>query len=179
MPRGAEPSERARVPLRTLPNRTLRKRRSHVSATGLDVFDKTLQTTNIWLKEIMEEVGPDRQVAWHVLGATLHALRDRLPIDLAAHLGAQLPLLVRGLYYDQWKPAEVPLKIRTRDEFLEHVSTGLKQIRPVNVQQGVRAVLHVIDHHVNPEQVTKVREALPEAIRTLWPGPGKGGERAA
>ena len=49
-----------------------------MSATGLDVFDQTLQITNIWLDEIMAKLGPDRQVAWHALGAVLHALRDRL-----------------------------------------------------------------------------------------------------
>jgi hypothetical protein len=62
-----------------------------ISATGLDLFDKTLQTTNVWLDEIMAEMGPDRQVAWHVLGAVLHALQDRMQPDLAAHLGSQLP----------------------------------------------------------------------------------------
>src|SRR5262245_36403346 len=70
-------------------------------ASGLDVFDRTLQTTHVWLNELMDSLGSDRQAAWHVLGAVLHALRDRLPPGLAAHLGAQLPLLVRGLYYDQ------------------------------------------------------------------------------
>jgi uncharacterized protein (DUF2267 family) len=150
-----------------------------MSATGLDVFDKTLHTTNSWLKEIMEELGPDRQVAWHALGAVLHALRDRMPLQLAVHLGAQLPLLVRGLYYDQWRATDIPLKIRTLDELLEHVSKDLTQIRPVNVQQAVRAVLRVLDRHVNPDQVAKVREALPETIRAIWPGPGKSGERAA
>src|SRR2546423_5270300 len=59
-----------------------------MSATGLDVFDRTLQITNIWLDEIMETLGPDRQVAWHALGAVLRALRDRLPLGLAVHLGA-------------------------------------------------------------------------------------------
>jgi len=73
-----------------------------MSATSLDVFDKTLQTTHIWLDELMAEVGPDRQVAWHVLGAVLRAVRDRIPLEVAVHLGSQLPLLVRGLYYDQW-----------------------------------------------------------------------------
>src|SRR4051794_2580803 len=71
---------------------------------GVDVFDKTLQTTHIWLNEIGETIGPDRHVAWHVLSAVLRTLRDRMPIDLAAHLGSQLPLLVRGTYYDQWMP---------------------------------------------------------------------------
>jgi uncharacterized protein (DUF2267 family) len=75
-----------------------------MSATGLDVFDKTLQTTNIWLNEICDTLGPDRRVAWKVLSVVLHKLRDRLPVPLAAHLGAQLPLLVRGVFYDQFQP---------------------------------------------------------------------------
>ena len=33
-----------------------------MSATGLDVFAKTLQTTNIWLDEIMATIGPNRQL---------------------------------------------------------------------------------------------------------------------
>ena len=77
-----------------------------MSANGLEVFDKTLETTHIWLKEIMTDLGPDKQVAWKVLSTVLHKLRDRLSINLAAHLGAQLPLLVRGVYYDQFEPAK-------------------------------------------------------------------------
>ena len=69
-----------------------------MSATGLDVFDRTLQTTHTWLNEINEDIGPDRLVAWHVLGAVIRALRNPLPLDLAAHFGAELPLLVRGTY---------------------------------------------------------------------------------
>lgn len=140
-----------------------------MSATGLDVFDKTLQTTNTWLTEIMETVGPDRQVAWHVLGAVLRTLRDQLTPGLSAHLGAQLPLLVRGLYYDQWQPAATPLKLRSADEFLGHVEQGLRNIRPVNVRDATRAVFHVLDHYVEPNQITNVRDALPMPVRALWP----------
>ncbi|MDP8915637.1 MAG: DUF2267 domain-containing protein, partial [Pseudomonadota bacterium] len=75
-----------------------------MSATGLEVFDKTLQTTNTWLNEISQIVGPDRQLSWKVLSVVLHKLRDRLPVTLAVHLGAELPLLVRGVYYDQFQP---------------------------------------------------------------------------
>lgn len=60
------------------------------------MFDKAVQTTNTWLDEIVDELGPSKQNAWQVLGAVLRTLRDRLPLDLAVHLGAQLPLLVRG-----------------------------------------------------------------------------------
>jgi len=140
-----------------------------MSATGLDVFDKTLQTTHIWLEEIMEKLGPDRRVAWHVLGAVLHALRDRLQIGLAVHLGAQLPLLVRGLYYDQWHPSEQTLKERSAEQFLDHVSGQLSDIRPVNVLDATQVTFQVLNHHLDPHQVEKVRQALPENIRALWP----------
>src|SRR5438105_2236317 len=144
-------------------------REDHMSATGLDVFDKTLQTTNIWLDQIMRELGPDRQVAWHALGAVLHALRDRLQVGLAVHLGAQLPLLVRGLYYDQWHPSEQALKQRSAQAFLDHVSQGLADIRPVNVKDAASAVFRVLDHYVDQHQIEKVRAALPQNIRALWP----------
>ena len=147
-----------------------------MSATGLDVFDKTLQTTNIWLVDIMKELGPDRQVAWHALGAVLRALRDRLQIGLAVHLGAQLPLLVRGLYYDQWHASEQTLKQRSAEEFLNHVSKGLSGIRPVNVQAATRSVFRVLGQYLDPNQVEKVRQALPENVRAMWSGAGATGD---
>jgi len=139
-----------------------------MAATGLDVFDKTLQTTNIWLDELMADIGPDRQVAWHVLTAVLRALRDRVPAGLAAHLGAQLPLIVRGAYYDGYRPGEEPLPIRDLDTFLAHVQEGLNDIRPVNVRDAVASVFAILSEHLTRGQCAKVRDALPEEVRRLW-----------
>ncbi len=140
-----------------------------MSATGLDVFDRTLQATNIWLKEIMEVLGPDRQIAWRALGAVLRATRDRLPVDLAAHLGAELPLLVRGTYYDQWQPAHAPDKTRTLEPFLERIAADLSDLRPINTQDAVGAVFAVLAAHIDAGQVAKVVDALPADLRRLWP----------
>lgn len=143
-----------------------------MSATGLDTFDKTLQITNVWLDEIMEDHGPDRQVAWHILGAVLRTIRDKLPADLSAHLGAQLPLLVRGAYYDQYRPARQPSGIRARDEFLQEIGAGLGGIRPVDAAGAMASVGRVLNHHLDPGLVRKLREALNEDIRRLWPEQG-------
>jgi uncharacterized protein (DUF2267 family) len=88
-------------------------------------------------------------------------------IGLAVHLGAQLPLLVRGLYYDQWHPSEQTLKERSAEQFLDHVSQRLGDI--VNVGIDAQATLQVLNHRLDPHQVEKVRQALPENIRALWP----------
>ena len=124
-----------------------------MSATGLEVFDKSLQTTNIWLDEIMKETGPDRRVAWHVLSAVLHAVRDRVPLELAIHLGAQLPLLVRGAYYDRWNPA------RELERYRAH---------PVNRMLAVTVVFSVLARHLSPGQLENIRDALPKDVRALW-----------
>lgn len=140
-----------------------------MSATGLEAFDKTVQTTNIWLGEIMEKHGPDRQTAWHILGAVLRTLRDRLPTGLSAHLGAQLPLLIRGTYYDQFEPSRQPTNDRTLDEFCSHVQAQMEFSRPVDPVDAIRTVFEVLSHYVDPGQVAKVREALPAEVRDLWP----------
>jgi uncharacterized protein (DUF2267 family) len=141
-----------------------------MSATGLEVFDKTLQTTNIWLDEIMAEIGPDRRVAWKVLSVVLHKLRDRLPVDLSAHLGAQLPLLVRGVYYDQYRPSAQPTGAKTLDAFVEDVSDWLADTRQVDPKAAIDAVFGVLSRHVPQGQLTKVRQALPEGLRSAWAG---------
>ncbi|MDE2183944.1 MAG: DUF2267 domain-containing protein [Alphaproteobacteria bacterium] len=140
-----------------------------MTTTSLPIFDKTLQTTHRWLDEIMEVVGPDRHLAWHVLSAVLHALRDRLPMETAAHLGSQLPVPVRGLYYDQWHPAEVPEKLRTREAFLARLGAELRKARPLNLTDAAQAVFQVPCNHLDKGQLVKVRNALPKGLRALWP----------
>lgn len=139
-----------------------------MSANGLDVFDRTIQTTNIWLNEIMEDIGPGRQVAWKVLSVVLHKLRERLPVDLAAHLGAELPLLVRGVYYDQYQPAKQPGACRSLDEFHEEVARWLSDTRPVDPKDAVRAVFRVLSRHVPEGQIGKVQDSLPTDLRAAW-----------
>ena len=139
-----------------------------MSATGLEVFDRTLQTTNIWLGEIMQALGVDRQIAWKVLSVVLHKLRDRLPVELAAHLGSQLPLLVRGVFYDQYQPARQPSDCRTLDAFVDEVAEWLSDIRPVDPHRAVQVVFTVLSHHVPDGQLDKVRGVLPGTLRSFW-----------
>jgi uncharacterized protein (DUF2267 family) len=103
----------------------------------------------------------------------LRTLRDRLPPGLGAHLGAELPLLVRGAYYAQYRPDRLPLRIRDPDAFLERVREELGDIRPVDVRVAVGAVLALLDERLPEQQCRKLRHALPAALRELWPAGGQ------
>jgi uncharacterized protein (DUF2267 family) len=133
-------------------------------------FHTTLQTTNIWLNEIVERLGwGDRARAYHALRAVLHALRDRLSVEQAASLAAQLPMLVRGFYYEGWHPHGKPLKERRREEFLAHVADAFREDPTLDAEEITRAVLAVVARHISAAEVETIKHTLPPEIRWLWP----------
>ena len=141
-----------------------------MSATGLEVFDTTLQKTNRWLKELMQILGTeDRHRAYLALFATLHTLRDRLTVEEVAQLGAQLPMLIRGMYYEGWDPTRKPVRIRHRDEFLEVIGRYFEPDDDVDPEAVARAVFTVLQMHVTEGEIEDVRHILPSEIRELWP----------
>jgi uncharacterized protein (DUF2267 family) len=143
-----------------------------MSATGLEVFDRTIQLTNIWLDDILRETGwTDRQKAFHALRAVLHTLRDRLPVNDAAHLSAQLPMLIRGLFFEGWHPSKTPVKERSRDEFLMHITDSFLFTVDADSRQIATAVLKVLARHVSAGEGEKICHVLPEGVRELWPEP--------
>ena len=145
-----------------------------MSATGLEVFDRTLHKTHTWLKEIMETLGiEDRHRAYMALRAVLHALRDRLTVEEAAQLGAQLPMLIRGLYYEGWDPTGKPLKERHKEEFLAHVARELRTPSgpALDPEAAVRTVFGVLAHRVTEGELADIVGLLPKELRALWPSP--------
>ncbi len=138
-----------------------------MSANGLETFDRSIHATNVWL--ISKEIGPDRRLAWRVLGVVLRVLRDRLPVEDAAHLAAQLPLLIRGAFYEQYRPAVQPDPMRSREEFVARVADGLVGGgKSINSEKAIKAVFSVVQRHVVEAETAKVLHALPEDIRRLW-----------
>jgi len=141
-----------------------------MSITGLEVFDSTVHKTNSWLKGLMEELRwQDRRKAYLALRATLHALRDRLTVEEAAQLGAQLPMLIRGFYYEGWDPTRKPLKIRHKDEFLGRIVQELRSGDAVDPERIARAVFKLLADRVTEGEIADVKHVMPSEIRDLWP----------
>lgn len=134
--------------------------------TQPEFIERNVQKTNIWLAEMEEELGiEDRRAAYRVLRAYLHAIRDRVTVDEAAQLGAQLPDLIRGVYYEGWDPSKTPAEYRDLESFLARVSSEALLKGPTEASYAVAAATRVLRRHVSEGEIDDVLGMLPEDLR--------------
>ena len=138
----------------------------------LEILGRSAQTTHIWVKEACEELKlKDERRAFLALRTVLHALRDRLTIEEAVQLGAQLPTLIRGSYYDGWKPRKKPVRDSTRYGFLGQIQAAFARTHDPQVDSihVARAIFRLLNRKVSEGEMNDVRCTLPAAVRDLWP----------
>jgi uncharacterized protein (DUF2267 family) len=151
-------------------HRVAEREASLMTTTSFHVFEKTVQKSYAWLNDLMTELGwQDRHHAYVALRVTLHALRDQLTVDEAVHLGAQFPMLIRGLYYEGWVPSRVPRRERHLDEFLDPLEDAFAGTEAVDVEEVARAVFLLLSRRISEGEIEDVRHVLPPQLRGLWP----------
>ena len=141
-----------------------------MSANGLEIFDQAAHEANEWLRIVMAHLNTaNRRQAYVALRASLHALRDRIGPELAVHFGAQLPVLLRGVFYEGWRPAETPTRERRLDDFLAYVESILGSKSGLDPADAVRAGFAAIAWSVSPAEVLRLIDVLPYELKSLWP----------
>jgi len=139
-----------------------------MSDVNPSIIEHSVEKAHIWLKELAEELGvDDRQYAYRALRAVLHTLRDRLTVDVAAKLAAQLPTLIRGIYYEDWDPSRTPLPIHDVEAFLDHVVKEGRMAGETEASVAVTAVARVLREHVTPGEIDDVLAVLPDKLKVL------------
>ena len=141
-----------------------------MSRTGVDSLDRSIDKTNAWLADVAANFGTeDRRLAYRVTRSWLHTVRDRLPVPIAAHIAAQLPELLRGVFYEGWNPSKVPIKYG-KDEYIARFARDA-QIHHSEVPRAGRLVTSALARHLSPGAVNEALGALPAEIRKLVAAP--------
>ncbi|TAJ69832.1 MAG: DUF2267 domain-containing protein [Phenylobacterium sp.] len=139
-------------------------------STGLSAFDTTVQETNLWLKDVERRLPPcGRQEAYAALRAVLHVLRDRLPVDAVLGVSAQLPMLLRGVFLEGWRPAAGPTDIRDPQIFAGEVAERLGPTFPCLPNETAAAVFAVLAEQLDAGEVLKLEHYLPRRLRSFFP----------
>jgi uncharacterized protein (DUF2267 family) len=140
-----------------------------MSVRSVDSIERSVHETNRWLKELSEELGHEdnKEEAWRVLRAYLRVLRDRLTVDEAAQLAAQLPLVLRGVFYEGFDPSRQPVKLRHSEEFRERLADEAQLASSGEAARAVDAATRILASHVTPGEWDDVLAQLPTELREL------------
>lgn len=132
------------------------------------IIERSVEKAHIWLNDVAEQLGTDdHRQAYRVLRAYLHALRDRLPVNEVAQLAAQLPELIRGIYYEGWNPSSTPVRYRGFSDFLDRVATEASLDGETAASYAVSAAASVLRRHVSAGEIDDIRAILPEELRPI------------
>jgi uncharacterized protein (DUF2267 family) len=143
-----------------------------MSTVGLEALDHTVQLTHVWINELDDRLGWNNKArSYRLLKAVLHALRDWLPVNESADFAAQLPQLLRGAYYEQWRPATTPAKSRTKADFIARVEDSFKPDPLTEPSHSIITVFELLTKKISRGEIEDVRHALPEEVRNIWPEP--------
>jgi uncharacterized protein (DUF2267 family) len=151
--------------------RPMRREASTMGDRGFTSFRTTEDKTNRLLHEIEEAYGwpkERRNQSYAALRAVLHALRDRLSVEEAAQLGAQLPMLVRGIYYAGWDPSKVPMKLN-REEFLRRIRDEFPYEIEGDIEQLERTVLQALRRYITDGEWNDIKAVMPKELATVLP----------
>jgi uncharacterized protein (DUF2267 family) len=135
----------------------------------MNIFDHATEKANVWVKDMMRELATDDpRHAYHALSASLQALRDRVSVDEAAQLAAQLPVLVRGVFYEGWRPSATPMHLRRPEQLLALVEERLGDGgQPIDPERALGSTFEVLRKHLSPGAIASLAHLLPRSLAEL------------
>ena len=135
----------------------------------VDMIDRSAEQAHIWINDVADEYGTENKPeAYRILRAFLHAVRDRITVEESAQLSAQLPLLVRGIYFEGWRPSKTPQTYADRETFLGRIAAEAMLAGPTEASLAVAAASGVLRRHVSEGEIEDVLAILPREIRLLF-----------
>ncbi len=138
-----------------------------MTMTHVSSIEKSIHEFNVWIKDIKFELKCSDHDAYTALHSTLHSLRDRLPVESVAHLGAQLPIIIKGVFYDKWSPKSTPERV-DKMTFTSRVHSHFNNDPSINPENVIQTVFFVMQKHIDKNELDNVKAALPPKIENLF-----------
>ena len=143
-----------------------------MSVAYRQTIDHSIQITNEWIKQIDEMVSwDDSNRSYRLLRVTLQTIRDMLGVDEAAQLAAQLPLFIRGVYYEGWDPSKTPVHLRDKVDFIARVSEAFTGDQLDDPEEAVSIIFSFLNTRISAGEINDVRQSLRKNLRDIWPAP--------
>ncbi|MGB3390133.1 MAG: DUF2267 domain-containing protein [Pseudaminobacter sp.] len=139
-----------------------------MSSTSITTFTQAAQQAQQWTNELAEDLGWPERRAYRLLRSVLQALRDWLPLSEMTDLAAQLPVLIRGIYFEGWKPLETPVAERKKEDFVARIQADFSDDLLNDPDAAVTAVFRLLSRHLSKGEIVQVRNSMKKSMRELW-----------
>ncbi len=140
-----------------------------MNGSAIPAFAQATQQAEEWVHELGRSLGWHERRAMRLLRSALHALRDFLTIGEMADLSAQLPLLLRGVYFEGWQPNRTPARNRKKEDFIARIAADFRNDPIEDAEAAVEAVFALLDRHISQGEISEARNAMKKSLRELWP----------
>ncbi len=132
-------------------------------------FDKQCKEALMWVYDVAERTTCPERADWafSALRSVLHAIRDRTTIEEAFHLSAQLPVLLRGYYFEGYRPSAQKIKMNA-GQFLIRIRKDMGPSNELSPEEAFSAVLKVLYEHLSVGELEDVKQSMPKNIVKLW-----------
>jgi len=138
---------------------------------GLDALDHSVLVTHLWINELGGAMGwDDKRRSLRLLREVLHGIRDHLPVVENAQLAAQMPTLLRGIYFEQWRPGHAENRHGSLDRLLERLDSLFGDDALFDAEVALAAVLDLLCAKISAGEIDDAVGCLPHEIRDFWVG---------
>lgn len=143
-----------------------------MTAQGLEVIDHSVHLTHEWINELAGRLDwSSKRSALRLLRVTLHHIRDHMHVDELAQFSAQLPILIRGFFFEEWVPKTTPIKERHAADFVAYINGLMNECEEYRGREDIKCVFDLLNARISRGEMENVRSVMSEDIRSLWTAP--------
>jgi len=143
-----------------------------MTAQGLEVIDHSVHLAHEWINELAGRLDwTSKRSALRLMRVTLHHIRDHLSPDELAQLSAQLPVIIRGFFFEGWVPKKAPIKERHAEDFIAFINNQMSNTEEYRGRDDIKCVFDLLNARLSRGEIEDVRASLSEDLRQLWGAP--------
>jgi len=143
-----------------------------MTAQGLDVIDHSVHLAHEWINELAGRLDwSSKRSALRLMRVTLHHIRDHLQVDELAQFSAQLPVFIRGFFFEGWVPKRTPIKERRCADFVAFIDSQMDDSEEYRGLEDIKCVFDLLNARLSRGEIEDIRASLPEDLRLLCAAP--------
>lgn len=139
-------------------------------------FEKFAQEAHEYINELARDLGhpEEKERTLIIWRSVMHTLRDRIHMGESLQVTAPLPMIMKGIYIEDWKYTEKPPRdFDTMEEFEECVKEEQRRYGEQDfpwsksTDEIISITINSLRRYMNEGQLQHIKDQLPKDIKEV------------